>query len=925
MLKHKLFTLFLLVSTGFGAWAQSSLKGVVQDAVTLKGIEGALVRLEKTKVSDETGEDGSFNLTKIPKKGNYTLIVVLDGYNPVEQTVQIGKATAKGLVISMRKIEADAPSGSDDLPTVTLDEADSETQGNNDVSSALGASRDIFLNGAGFNLFAFRFQPRGYDGENTLLFLNYIPMNDPETGFGTFSEFGGLNDVMRARDNSVGLEPTEYTFGGIGGSTIIDCRASRQRKQIRAGYANSNRQYDHRLMATYSTGLMANGWAVSASASRRWANEGYQPGTFFDGYSYFLSVDKKLGKKSMLDFTVLAAQSERGRATGSYYEMFDVAADKYYNPLWGLQQGKVRSASVSRQHQPIAIMRFDHDFSEKTKWITAVSVQTGPREFTGLDWSNAEDPRADYYKKIPSHHAQYGDAQEAQQAALLSGNEAERQIKWDQFYAINYANVDPEVLKYNPNAVGNRSLVILGNQRTDNTEANFNTIINHVVNDRFTVQGGGSYQYYVGQNYKVVEDLLGGDFFMNWDRYAQQDPDQQYNADFRQFDVLNPNRAVKVGERYDFDFDENIRTGSAWLQGQLVLSKVDLFASVTGGQTQFWREGKVKNGKFPDNSLGKGEVHTFPTYGVKAGLTYKISGAHYIYANGGVMERAPQFRNAYVSVRSRDSGVPNLTNEKLQTAEVGYLLRTPYWKGRLTGFYANIQDQALTRSFLSGNGFANSSVAGLDERHIGIEGGIEAKLTTSMTVSIAGSFGDYVYTSNPLQYTYEDNNGLALTPDGTPTFFKNKRTRGPQSAATMTIKYDLPKHTYVNITGNWSDKRWFDMLAFRHNAEAVARLEKNPSLRSAALEQGSAPAAYTLDFFGGKSWKFKRNFLYLNIGVSNILNNRYLLSGWESSWNPTKYPIDATTDASKLPQLGYLDKVTYANGITWFAGLSYKF
>ena len=706
--------------------------------------------------------------------------------------------------------------------------------------------------------------------------------------------------------------------------SVIDCRASRQRKQIRVSYANSNRQYDHRVMATYNTGMMSNGWAFSASASRRWATEGYQPGTFFQGNSYFVSVDKKFGTKNLIDFTFLGAQSERGRTTGTYLEMFKLADDKYYNPNWGFQNGKVRNSSISRQHQPIAILRFDHDFSEKTHWITAASYQTGPRGQTGIDWYNANDPRPDYYKKMPSYYGASEptfDTERADgQAAFLSTSEANRQLDWDGFYFQNRAN-SVNLSNVNPAAVGLQSVYVLANRRQDNTEANFNTILNHAVNDRFTVQGGGNYQYYKGENFNIVEDLLGGDFYMNYDKYAERD--EPLDPDFKQNDVLNPDRAVKQGEKFGYDYDEHIRTGSAWMQGQLVLSKIDLFASLTGGQTEFWRYGNVKNGKFPDDSYGKGKTHSFTTYGLKGGLTYKISGAHYLYANAGTMERAPQFRNAYLSVRTRDGAVPNLKTEKTKTAEVGYLLRTPYWKGRLTGFYTTIADQTTTRSLLINNVFGNISLTGMDERHMGVELGLEAKVTTSMTIQLGASAGDYIYTSNPLLYEYEDNDGSPLV-DGSPAYYKNLRTRGPQSAATLTIKYDLPKHTFVNLIGNWADKSWYDMIPIRHTGESVAKLDEYPALRTAALKQVSAPSAYTLDFFGGKSWKIKRNFLYLNIGVANILNNRYQYGGWEASLISTKLVPTADMDTASLPALGYLNKTTYANGITWFAGLSYK-
>ncbi len=40
-------------------------------------------------------------------------------------------------------------------------------------------------------------------------------------------------------------------------------------------------------MATASTGLMDNGYAFTVSASKRWAEEGYVEGTFYDAWAYY--------------------------------------------------------------------------------------------------------------------------------------------------------------------------------------------------------------------------------------------------------------------------------------------------------------------------------------------------------------------------------------------------------------------------------------------------------------------------------------------------------------------------------------------------------------------------------------------------------------------------------------------------------------
>ena len=83
-------------------------------------------------------------------------------------------------------------------------------------------------------------------------------------------------------------------------TTNIDVRASKQKPQTNIGYAYSNRSYDHRVMFTHSTGLNKNGWAFTVSGSWRYAGEGYVPGTYFNGYSWFAAIDKKLGQRQIL-------------------------------------------------------------------------------------------------------------------------------------------------------------------------------------------------------------------------------------------------------------------------------------------------------------------------------------------------------------------------------------------------------------------------------------------------------------------------------------------------------------------------------------------------------------------------------------------------------------------------------------------------
>src|SRR5690606_41720279 len=114
---------------------------------------------------------------------------------------------------------------------------DDDGGSNTATSGLLTASRDPFLNTAAFVFGAYRFQPRGYDRNSQLIQINGVEMNDVETGDAYWSQWGGLNDVFRNRNNIYGLQASGYTFGHLNGSVFFDITAANQRKQTRITYS----------------------------------------------------------------------------------------------------------------------------------------------------------------------------------------------------------------------------------------------------------------------------------------------------------------------------------------------------------------------------------------------------------------------------------------------------------------------------------------------------------------------------------------------------------------------------------------------------------------------------------------------------------------------------------------------------------------
>lgn len=839
-----------------------------------------------------------------------------------ENTIKQNNATAITDTIRDRNVK-ELQTDIDVLPSVTLSEDEGvQTDGQN-ISNLLTASRDPFGSVAFFNFAVAGYRQRGYDWEQQDVYLNGVPMNDLERGNASFSDWSGLNDVFRIRDNNFNLEPGDLTFGGLSGAVLIDTRASKQRKQLQVGYAISNRQYRHRLMATYSTGMMKGNWAVSMSFSRRWAQEGFVAGTSFDSYSYFLSVEKIMGKHS-LNLTVLGTPLKRGKAAPVADQIFEVTGNPYINSNWGYQDGAKRNARMDNFHQPIGVLTWEVKPNAKTTFITAVSFQAGRRGTTGFDWFNATDPRPDYYRYLPEYY--YDDSVRNEAVSqFYTGNADAFQVDWQRLYDANRNNLD-SVQDANGvvgnTVVGRRSNYVIQETRFDSKKVNANIALQTTAGNHLTINAALAYQYEQVNNFKVINDLLGGDFFVDVNQFAQR----QFPGDSAAFqnDLDNPNRILKVGDRYGYDYDNIYHKPSFFLQAVADFSHVNFFLSAENSVSMYYRRGNMRNGLFPQTSAGNSTMLKFFNYSVKGGLTVKLNGRNFLTANGVLMTKAPLFKDVFLSPRTRNDIAAGVQNELIYGCEAGYVLKSPRVKARATFFFTEFKNKMETRSYFSSaaNSFVNFTLNGIQTRHIGGEAGIEASIWKGISLNAAASYGDYSYTARPTATITRDNDASILS-SGETVFMNGLKVSGtPQLAANIGLRYNSPWFWFVSLNFNYFDKMYIDIIEPRRTSEAVELVDYGSPKWNETMQQERFPSAYTLDFFGGYSWKLDKTFkslkkpmyLVLNVGVSNLTNNQFKKFGFE-----TYRQLEGDLLAPNQPS-----RYLFAQGVNYFISLAWR-
>ncbi len=895
----KKFILILLLFVCRSLFSQTgTVKGTITDE---KGVLIPRSTVIVGKTEGITSADGTFEVRSIPF-GKGDLIIYVDGIQkkvvPFElnsELLDFGK-----IAVSITGLDQNDQVRNTEA-TLTLFDLDENSRTQN-VASLLTSSQDVFVSISSYNFSAAYFRMRGYDGEFSEVNFSGISMNDGENNRASYSQWGGLNDATRFKEGTFGLNPSRNGIGTLGGTTSFDIRPSHQRKQTKISYAFSNRTYTHRVIATASTGVLKNGWSFTVSGSKRIGTEAFVEGVFYDSWSYFAAAEKKINDKHSVSFTAFGAPTRRGMQTSSTQEAYDLTGSNYYNPSWGYQNGEVRNSKVKNIHEPVIILSHFFDINKNTKLTTSVGYVFGKDGTTSLNWYNSSDPRPDYYRYLPSYQ------EDAAIASLYEENwknNINTQVDWDKLYQINYLS----------NLAGGQSRYIIEERRTDTKQFTFASIFNQQFNNNLHISAGVEEKIYRGRNYKLLSDLMGGTYWMDVDQFAERD----FNGDTiaSQNDLNNPNNVIKEGDVFGYDYISAVNKTKIWGLTEFKYAKVDFYGGFNLTYVQYWREGKMKNGRYPEGSFGKSAVTTNLDYVLKGGATYKITGRHYVSANLAYMSLAPSFRNTYVSSRTRDQIIPNFEPRKIASVDLNYDIRYPGVKGRITFFNTTIKDDSEINSFYHDDlrTYVNQVLTKVEKIHQGIEAGLEVKITSTLAIQGAASFTNYQYTSRPQAITSADNGSI---PDDTNTIYiKNFYVSGtPQKAYSIGLKYQGPKNWFGNISANYFDDIWIDFNPERRTEDAIANLGIDDPKIDEITRQIKADAQFTIDASIGKSWRIKDYYINLNASVSNILDNQNLIT---SGYEQMRFDYE-NKNIDKFPPKYY-----YGFGRTYFLMLSVRF
>jgi hypothetical protein len=291
----------------------------------------------------------------------------------------------------------------------------------------------------------------------------------------------------------------------------------------------------------------------------------------------------------------------------------------------------------------------------------------------------------------------------------------------------------------------------------------------------------------------------------------------------------------------------------------------------------------------------------------------------------------------FLSPRTRNSMVSNLTTTKTFASDINWQFSGSGINVRATAYWTKIWDQSKVMSAYDDlqNAFSNFAISGINERHMGVELGFKIPTYIVPNLSLQGvlSLGEYVYTSTPTMTQTVDNSAETvmenvLVPywtktvlaDGTVTQ-KHYVPSTPQTAASLGLSYNY-NYWFIDADVEYFDRAYLDMNPLYRTDTAVAGLDNtitDEEVRYMTTQERFKPA-WLVNLSVGKSWYINRKYqIGFSANVKNLLNNKNVKTG---GYEQTRM-VDNTVSKSRYYRFD--SRYYYMAGTNYMLNIYFRF
>jgi iron complex outermembrane recepter protein len=872
--KSKILIMALMLIS-FASYSQSTLTGKLVDADNNEPLIGASVVVDGTTIGTATALDGSFKI--VVPSGEQKMVFTYVGYLELVKEINVtgdmdlGTIAVNPDAVNINEVKVVASVAIARETPVALStikpQQIAEKLGTQEYPEILKSTPGVYATKQGGGFGDSRINIRGFDQRNTATMINGVPVNDMENGWVYWSNWAGLADVTRSMQVQRGLGASKVAVPSLGGTLNILTKTT-DAKRGGSAFTTTGADGYSKFGFTLSTGLSESNWAATISVAKA-EGDGYVDATQFESYSYFLNVSKRLNDKHTLAFSLFGAPQWHGQRTTEQSIATFKEKGIRYNSDWGYRNGEVYNLRRNFYHKPQAILNHFYTIDENTSMSTAIYASIGTGGGTG-PYGGLDDKFYDYKR--------------------------DGQIDFDRIVDENEAD----------GGVDGSSAIM----RTSNNNHKWYGLLtsyNKTIGD-LDLMAGIDGRYYKGEHYREVDDLMGGEFYVD---------DVDYN---------NTTKVVGVGDKIAYYNDGHVAWAGVFAQAEYSLDKLNTFVSLSVSDKSFKRvdyfnyfnddyiteleasstlsQAAIADiGETSYNEAIKGQESdwvSFIGYMIKGGANYNLTDNHNVFFNAGYFQRQPDFDAVFLNYI-------NLINDKAQnenviSAELGYGYRSAMISANVNGYYTKWGDKTFTRSFPAAQEgeYYIANILGVDALHMGVEADFVAKPLEKLQITGFISVGDWRWLNNVEDVgVFDENQNQVETID---LYVKDVRVGdAAQTTAALGFDYELLEGLKFGADYNYYTNLFADFDVLDRGAMEG---ENNDQI----FDSWEMPAYSLIDV------NLRYNFKVSDLNTTLFMNVNNLLD--------TEYVSDATDGAKHLASTS---RVYYGWGRSWSIGLKIRF
>lgn len=749
---------------------------------------------------------------------------------------------------------------------------------------------------AGFNLGFVRYRPLGYDWKYRDYRVAGLRFTDWHRGVPAWNALSGVT----------------LTGNEINGSDRMNSVGDRSDREIhpwqlspmgRLRLSGANRNYNFRGSAQYQSGESEKtGLAWSVLASHSWGDRLPAEGTWTDSWTFAAGISKKIGVKHRIGIDLLYAPSKRVIQTASTAEAVELTGKYLYNPNWGYYGADKRSANVRTSRQPIGILTHEFLHSEELRITTKGAVRLGQEGYTAVNWQDAPNPRPDYYRHMPSF--QTSESMREKVAEMWRTDPSVSQIDWAAMTDLNRYNTP-------------RARYILEDRIRDYREFYLHSSLEWKPTRYSTLEAGVEGMAADNLNFKKVKDLLGAEYWLDIDVFAENDDD---NINGTQNNMRQPNREVKAGDRFGYHYSMVSQNGRAWINWSERRSSWSYGIHASAGGVRYRRYGYYEKENFAgEQSHGYSDWTSRGEWLARGTVGYHVGGRFYAGISVTGQSLAPTSSQLFISPEYRNATNTGIRNEKITSGDIVLDYRTPGLRIRVSAFLTEFKGKSENHRFYEdfNHYFVNYFLSGINTRHQGVELSVEYQLTDRLRLSAFGTWMNNRYRSNPTATEERESTGefiLTETVD-----YKGLRVSGsPQKAAVVKLEY-APRSWTVSLSMNAFGGSYIAPAPLRRTERAAGEMS-SPEERAELKTQERFSGGSTFDLFVGKTFYFGEHRFGVYSGINNLFNRKSIRTGGYEAY---RMRLSGTGDERRMRPLD--SKYYYALGTNFYVTVSWRF